>query len=306
MKKPALVISRVSAALVLLAAVFGPLNLIGSARPHDAPPGLTNAPGEANCASCHNSYPLNSGPASFAITAPLTYVPITNQTVTVAFTNTPFIKHGFQITARDGNNNPVGGWEVVMSGMTKNTAGSSFYHEQTNAGTTLSSWTMDWTSPPALVPGPVTFYACGVDANSNLLPFLDYVYTATHKLYQATLSTPSPGWAIGASHALALAAPNHAGDLYFIVPSLNPAPFALGGPFKLEVTPDDLFPLVTDLPEVFQNLFGTLDAAAQGNATVNVPDVPALIGIQLHFAAATATPALNPTEVSNRITVTFQ
>ena len=80
----------------------------------------------------------------------------------------------------------------------------------------------------------------------------DHIYTATHKLYQATLSTPSTGWTIGASHALSLAAPNHPGDLYFIVPSLNPAPFALGGPFNLEVTPDDLFPLVTQLPEVFR------------------------------------------------------
>jgi len=286
--------------------VFGPLNLIGSARPHDAPPGLAGAPGETTCASCHNSYALNSGPASFAITGPVSFVPITNQTVTIAFTNTPWIKHGFQITARDGNNNPVGGWAVVMSGFTKNTVGSTFHHEQTNAGTTLSSWTVDWTSPPGLVPGPVTLYAAGVDSNSNLLPFLDYVYTATHKLYQATLSTPSTGWTIGASHALALAVPNHSGDLYFIVPSLNPAPFALGGPFNLEVTPDDLFPLVTALPEVFQNLFGTLDGASQGNAVVNVPAEPALIGIPLHFAAATATAAMTPTEVSNRITVTFQ
>ena len=39
---------------------------------------------------------------------------------------------------------------------------------------------------------------------------------------------------------------------------------------------------------------------------MNVPDVPALIGIPLHLAAATATPAMSPTEVSNRITVTFQ
>jgi hypothetical protein len=306
MKKPVIVLSRATAVVVLCAAVFGPVNLVGSASSNGPPAGFTDAPGEGNCTGCHDSFAVNTGSATFTITAPLAYVPITAQQVTVAFTGSTSSKHGFQITARDGADNPAGGWAGLMSGMTKNALGSSVHHEHTSAGNQLSSWTMSWLAPPALPPGPVTFYAAGADTNASNSPFGDFIHTAKRKLYQATLATPSPGWAIGASHTLTLAAPNHGGELYFIVPSMNPAPFALGGPFDLEVTPDDLFPLVTQLPAVFQNLFGTLDAAAQATAAIDVPWHPTLIGISLHLAAVTATPALVPTEVSNRLTVTFQ
>ena len=46
--------------------------------------------------------------------------------------------------------------------------------------------------------------------------------------------------------------------------------------------------------------------AGQATATINVPFYPPLVGLPFHFAAATASPALAPTEVSNRVTVTFQ
>ena len=305
--KTSLVVSRLATLLVLAAVIFGPVSYVTPATTGGPPSGFTNAPREGNCTSCHGGFALNSGTAVFSISAPVSYAPGTAQPIGVAFTNSASTKHGFEITARDGAGNPSGSWSVTMVGMTKNASGTTAYHEHTSSGTSLSSWTMAWNAPASLPNGPVTFYAAGADTNNNGSSGGDHIYAKTTKLYQATLATPSTTWAVGASHALTLTVPGNGGDLYFIVPSDNPAPFPITGPFVLEVTPNDIFfSLVPQLPQVFQNLTGTLNAAGQASASVVVPFYPALAGLQFHFAAATATPALAPTEVSNRLTVTFQ
>ena len=75
----------------------------------------------------------------------------------------------------------------------------------------------------------------------------------------------------------------------------------------LEVTPNDVFfSIVQQAPQIFQNVVGSLNASGQATATINVPFYPPLAGLPFHFAAAPSTPALEPTEVSNRLTVTFQ
>jgi hypothetical protein len=296
---------RAAIAVCLLVALLGPANLVSLATTGGPPAGFTNAPGEGNCTACHGGFPLNSGTATFGITAPLAYVPSSAQTVTVSFTGSTSVKHGFQITARDGAGNPSGTWSVVLAGMTQNASPS--YHEHTASGTALSSWTMNWNAPATLPQGPVTFYACGNDTNNNGAPTGDHIYASTRKLYQATLSTPTTTWPTGTSQTLTLAAQGHAGELYFIVPSDDPTPFPIAGPFVLEDTPNDIFfTLVPQLPQVFQNFFGSLDATGSATATVNIPFYPPLAGLPFYFAAVTATPALTPTEVSNRVTVTFQ
>jgi hypothetical protein len=289
-----LVLSRVALALVLALVIFGPVNIVSTATTGGPPSGFTNAPGEGNCTACHGGFALNSGTAAFGIAPPSLYTPAAAHAVTVAFTGSSSPKHGFEITARDGAGNP---------------SGTTAYHEHTSAGTALSSWTMNWLAPSTLPPGPVSFYAAGNDTNNNGSPTGDHIYVAVEKLFQATLSTPSAGWSIGAPHTLALSAPGHAGELYYIVPSDDPAPFALGGPFVLEVTPNDIFYVVVpQSPQIFQNIAGNLDAASHATATINVPFHPPLVGLPFHFAAvtATATPSLAATEVTNRLTVTFQ
>jgi len=58
-----------------------------------------------------------------------------------------------------------------------------------------SSWPLRraaiWIAPATLPNGPVTFYSCGNEANSNNQPSGDYIYSAKAKLYQATLTTPA-------------------------------------------------------------------------------------------------------------------
>jgi hypothetical protein len=298
---------RPAIAVCLLVALLGPGNLVSLAFTGGPPAGFTNAPGNSNCTVCHNSFPLNSGTANFGITAPLTYQPGSAQSVTVSFTGSTSVKHGFQITARDGAGIPSGSWSVVLAGMTQDA--TTPYHEHTAAGTALSSWTMNWNSPATLPQGPVTFYACGNDTNNNNSSSGDHIYASTTKLYQATLSTQTTTWPIGGSQMLTLAAPGHAGELYFIVPSDDPTPYLLSGPFVLEVTPNNIFySVVNQLPQVFLNVLGTLDAAGLATATINVPFHPPLAGLPFYFAAATATatPSLVATEVSNRVTITFQ
>ena len=197
------------------------------------------------------------------------------------------MKHGFQITARDGAGASSGTWSVVLTGMTQSVG--TVYHEHTSSGTALSSWMMNWNAPATLPQGPVIFYACGNDTNNNNAPTGDHIYASTTKLYQATLSTPATTWPIGTSQTLTLAAPGHAGELYFIVPSNDPTPFPISGPFVLEVDAErHLLQRASQLPQVFQNFAGTLDAAGSATATVNIPFFPPLAGLPFYFAAATA------------------
>jgi hypothetical protein len=304
--KNRLLLSRASIALVLVLCAVGPMNVI-NALSSGPPPGFTNAPGEANCTACHSSFALNSGTAGFAVTTPVNVAPASTNAIGLAFSGSSTPKHGFQITARDGAGNPSGSWQVVQIGLTKNATGSVFHHEHTAAGNVFTSWTANWIAPATLPNGPVTFYACGNEGNGSFTPDGDYIYARTAKMFQASLSTPSTGWPIGTSQSLALSAANHGGEIYFIVPAFDPTPVSFGGPFELQVTPDWnflFFALAT--PQVFQNINSNLNATGQATATIAIPFEPVLIGLPLHFAGITADALLNPTEVSNRVTVTFQ
>jgi hypothetical protein len=294
-------------ALLLVGAALFPLAIEGHAFSSGPPPGYTNAPGEANCTICHSSFALDSGAANFTISVPQSYTPNSTNPVQVSFgplsTSTP--RHGFQITARNGDDVYVGGWQVVQTGLTKNAQGSTFHHEHTLAGVALESWHMNWIAPASLPNGPVTFHACGNEANNAQGPFGDRIYSTKAKMYQAIVTTPEEGWAIGATHLVHLAtSAAHAGEIAFIVPSDDPTPVSLGGPFELEVNPySGFYAFALGQPQVFQNLTSTLDASGHTTASVAVPNIPQLIGMPLHFAAITTDAALNPTEVSNRLSL---
>lgn len=292
---------------LLTLCVVGPSNFI-HALSSGPPAGYSGAPGENNCTICHADYPLNSGTAQFTVVAPQIVASGATYPVNVGFTGSASVKHGFQITPRDGSGSGSGNWTVVLTNQTKNAFGSTVHHEHTTLGNTLSSWTMNWTAPPALPNGPVTFYAAGNQTNSSLTPSGDYVYATSAKMFQMSLATGSSNWPIGTSQTLTLTAPvSHAGEIYFIVPSANPTPVSFGDPFVLEVTPDwDFLFFALATPQIFQNINATLDAAGQATATINIPFEPIIIGIPLHFAGITADTLLNPTEVSNRTSIVFQ
>ena len=293
--------------MALVLAALGPLNLVGWASSSGPPGGFTLAPGEGSCTACHSSFALNSGSASFGITVPPNVSPGSTNVVGIAFTGSTSPKHGFQVTARDGTGNPSGTWVITQTGMTKNATGAPFHHEHTSNGSNLSAWTMNWVAPATLPNGPVTFYTCGNQGNGSFTPQGDYIYSKTAKTFRAVLSTPSTSWPIGTTQLITLSAPGHGGEFSVIVPSEDPTPYLAGGSFELQVNPwTGLFAFALTAPQYFQNLDSNLDAAGQKTATVTIPFHPPLIGLPLHFAGITADALLNPTEVSNRVTVTFQ
>jgi hypothetical protein len=305
MKKNMLQSSSTWRAVTVAAIFLGPVGLLTFANPGGPPPGFTNAPGEGNCTACHTTYPVNTGPAGFSITAPNAPTPAVAQTIGVGFTNSSTIRHGFQITARDGAGGYLGTWQATST-LTKNATGG-LHHEQNNAGSLFSSWTMHWTPPATIANGPIIFYAAGVEGINDDSPLNDHVYTTLAKMYQATLSTPTTAWPIGTTQTITLSAPTHGGQVYMIVPSDSATPYSLGGPFLLEVDPTTGFlDVALQSPAIFQNILSTLNGAGQATASVVIPAYPPLIGLPLHFAAAIADGMLSPTEVSNRVTVTFQ
>jgi len=278
-----------------------------SAYVNGAPSGYSGAPSESTCVGCHSGSAVNSGTATFSIAlASPTFVPSTPNAVTVAFTNTTNVKHGFEITARDINNTAVGSWTVTQIGKTRNTSSSAFHHEQTSSGATQGSWTMNWVGPATLPHGPVTFYACGLDANNNGSTSGDRVYTKTKKLYQASLTATTTTWPINTIQTLTLAAPGHAGEHYLIAVSDDITPVSFGSSMMLEVnsyTGFTAYALRT--PAVFTNFYATLDANGGATGIVHVPNLPSLHGLPLHFAALTANASFVPSEVSNRVDIVF-
>jgi hypothetical protein len=299
--------ARVLAGIVLALAAIGPLNLVSRATSGGPPAGFTNAPGETNCTACHFDFPLNSGTASFSVALPPNLTPSGTHLVSIGFQGSATPRHGFQVTARDGAGLPSGGWAVIQPGITKNAFGSMFHHEHALGGVTLQSWIMNWIAPATLPNGPVTFYACGNEADGSFSPSGDFIYATKAKMFQAVLAGGGTTWPIGTNQYVTLTAPGHGGEIGVVVPSDDPTPVSFGDPFELQVNPaTGFFDWALANPLYFQNLVANLDAAGSMTAGVKVPFRAELIGLSLHFAGITADSSFAPTEVSPRFTVTFQ
>ena len=130
----------------------------------DNPPnGRTGAPGEANCAPCHNGGGFNGNVSISGI--PSTISPNTTYTVTLTnnVTSGSPSTGGFQIVALDEDNNNIGDLQDISSDVRTNTESGREYAEQDGAksygGSSSVSWTFEWTSP-ATAPqnGDITFY----------------------------------------------------------------------------------------------------------------------------------------------------
>src|SRR5262245_63821658 len=66
------------------------------------PTARTGAPGEITCASCHNSFPLNSGPGALSLTGlPANYSPDQELALTLTLNQANRDLYGFQLTALD-------------------------------------------------------------------------------------------------------------------------------------------------------------------------------------------------------------
>jgi len=153
-----------------------------------SPSGRTGAPGEATCTSCHNGSVLdgNAGINSLTLTAGGTeYVPDAVNSMQLTF-NDASSKNGFQLVVLNEAEEMAGSLAVSDVTNTKFVTSAFLNREyitHTSNGTTLSTWTFDWSAPSS---GDVTFYVATNRTNANAQNTGDVVYVSEH-----TFNAPS-------------------------------------------------------------------------------------------------------------------
>lgn len=171
-----------------------------------APSGVTGAPGDSNCTTCHFGT-VNSGSGSVKINLidAMTYVPGQLVHLTVTDSDPTAMRWGFELTARlasDGTK-PAGALSLA-SGETlaqlDGSPGSLQYVTHTTAGTRAgtsgaATWDVYWTAPSASV-GSVTFYAAGNAANNNGQPTGDHIYTTSLSIAPTSVAGATPNMAM--------------------------------------------------------------------------------------------------------------
>ena len=142
-------------------------------------PGLTGAPGEANCSSCHGGSTANG---QFSIIAPANYTPGQTYQIQVRHTNadTSRRRWGFELTAL-ASNSAAGSFANLAASTQILSQNGRFYIEHNSAGTFPNQtgsalWTFNWTAPATNV-GAVIFYAAGNQANNDGSTDGDQTYT---------------------------------------------------------------------------------------------------------------------------------
>src|SRR3990167_8093231 len=82
------------------------------------PDGRTGSPADSlqTCNDgCHNNYTLDSGLATFSLSAPSSYTLGETLSVSISFGNSSTAKHGFELSALDASNTSVGTFTNVDS-----------------------------------------------------------------------------------------------------------------------------------------------------------------------------------------------
>lgn len=158
---------------------FHSLNQAGS------PGGRTGAPGDGVCTQCHSGA-VQSGTGFNLVNlfengiSVTNYEPNTTYQVNLGMaTINP--KNGFEIVALNPNNTAAGTWTITDAANTKTiTSGGKTRVTHKLAGTGLSSWSFNWTSPSTNV-GTVTFYVATNQTNSNGGETGDVIRTSQHQ-----------------------------------------------------------------------------------------------------------------------------
>lgn len=183
----------------IVAFIFGALQL-SSANSGAAPLGNTNAPGEQNCAQCHNSFGLNQGPGRIVFNGiPDGYELGKTYNIEIRIDDPDAIKWGFQLTIIDGIGQSAGAIGVndgINTGA-RNAAVNGLnrdYLVPTTAGNfsnvrNTASWRFIWTAPERDM-GPVTFYVAGVAADRDGTTMGDRVYATSSTISLFSLLQP--------------------------------------------------------------------------------------------------------------------
>jgi|GEM_PF-419023 len=174
--------------LLIATLVVGVLSLISyQAITYTGGPsgGLTNAPGENSCTSCHSGSLITSGTnwGNISLTTDIPgtgYIPDSVYTITLAQSVSGIGKWGFQITCLAASNNSMAGsFTITNSTRTqKVTASSKEYVTHTSSGTSGSgsnSWSFSWKAPSSNL-GDVKFYATTNAANGNNMTSGDQIF----------------------------------------------------------------------------------------------------------------------------------
>ncbi|WP_186280047.1 choice-of-anchor V domain-containing protein [Fluviicola chungangensis] len=149
-----------------------------------SPGGRTGAPGDGTCTQCHAGT-VQSGSGFNSVTlleggnAVTEYQPSTTYQVQVSMA-TNNVKNGFEIVALNPNNTVAGTWTITDGTHTKTiTSGGKSRVTHKLAGTSLTSWSFNWTSPATNV-GTVTFYLATNQTNNNSSDNGDIIRTSQH------------------------------------------------------------------------------------------------------------------------------
>jgi len=149
----------------------------------------TSAPGEDDCTRCHASFGVNSGSGTFSIGAPTSFNPGDTLIVSVNLSQILQQRWGFEVTALNSSNQPVGHFQITDPARTQlkiDTSGRQ-YVLHTTAGTdngtanAAPGWTFNWVAPTSPV-GLVTFWGAGNAADALGSPAGDWIYTASTSL----------------------------------------------------------------------------------------------------------------------------
>jgi hypothetical protein len=155
------------------------------------PTGMTGAPGENNCTNCHAGSAITSGSAWDAINIaglPANgYAPGTTYTLIINGSSAATAKNGVSLTALSPTNTMAGSFTAgtgnsILIGSGRN------YMSHNGAGTSLSSFSFNWTAPATGV-GTVTFYTSFMGTNSNNNNSGDLVYAKSFTVSQGNLPT---------------------------------------------------------------------------------------------------------------------
>lgn len=165
----------------------------------DGPPtGRTGAPGELTCynGSCHNSFPLNSGPGEAVILAGIPeagYLPDSVYTLETRVYHSDMARFGFQLIAFS----PASQRSAGILHTLEDSAGLAvvadnhrqyLLHYDATEAPDSARWRFQWQAP-AVTSGPVVFYAAFVASNNNGNRQGDYVYTTSLGIAAAPLAT---------------------------------------------------------------------------------------------------------------------
>ncbi|GAB5518522.1 MAG: hypothetical protein RhofKO_07730 [Rhodothermales bacterium] len=154
-----------------------------------APAQYTGAPGSQTCSApgCHDSFALNSGTGtvSTSLAASRSYAGGDTLDFIVSVAQSGARRYGFQVTARDAANQPVGTFELVDTGTEFADRNPAYVTHSGNS--TDGNWSVRWIAPAA-ADSDVTFYVAGNAANRNGTAKGDHIYTASTRV-TATTST---------------------------------------------------------------------------------------------------------------------